>query len=612
MNESNPPYRRKKPLTGYVVKNIGMNRGRPRIWLQDYEVSKSGLKPGDRYEITMRGGSVILTANPDGSRVVSAKKLRRPGEPEVPVIDINSSQALALFEDMPAIRMVQFDGEIHLLPLATELRKKERLSRLRNKMAAGKELDVGSLSHGGGFMSHAVHEGLGNTGIGSNLRFANEIRDDLVEHTSRANDIWRDTTIPIVAPMQEFAFDEAAAAHLPRVDLLEIGIPCSGASVAGRAKLKTSMPEEHPDVGHLVVGALAIVARSNAAVVLIECVVPYASSASAAILRNHMKDFGYEVHEAILEGSEFNALENRKRWFMVAVTEGMHFDWDMLQRPEKRDMRLGDVLDDIPIDSPLWSAMEGLKEKEVRDLAAGKNFMMQIFNAESTHIGTVGKGYQKNRSTEPKIQAEHDPNLLRLLTPAEHSRVKQHPEHLIEGISSTLAHELLGQGIVRGQGVALGEAIGESICLFAAEHRPKTADEFYEAVKEELEHSVALSVVELRAALANVVYEGPVTVNELGAIVQDIGNGVGIIHKSSETFQGVSLGDVIRVSYPSKRALPRVENLTSKTSREISQELMAAAHEANAALQAAQQNLFGYEEPAAPAVTRRSAPRFSA
>ncbi|HBP1166826.1 TPA: DNA cytosine methyltransferase [Pseudomonas aeruginosa] len=612
MNETHPPYRRKKPLTGYVVKNIGMNRGRPRIWLQDYEVSKSGLKPGDRYEITMRGGSVILTANPDGSRVVSAKKLRRPGEPEVPVIDINSSQALALFEDMPAIRMVQFDGEIHLLPLATELRKKERLSRLRNKMAAGKELDVGSLSHGGGFMSHAVHEGLGNTGIGSNLRFANEIRNDLVEHTSRANDIWRDTTVPIVAPMQEFAFDEAAAAHLPRVDLLEIGMPCSGASVAGRAKRKTSMPEEHPDVGHLVVGALAIVARSNAAVVLIECVVPYASSASAAILRNHMRDFGYEVHEAILEGSEFNALENRKRWFTVAVTEGMHFDWDMLQRPEKREMRLGDVLDDIPIDSPLWSAMDGLKEKEVRDIAAGKHFMMQIFNAESTHIGTVGKGYQKNRSTEPKIQAEHDPKLLRLLTPAEHSRVKQHPESLIKGISSTLAHELLGQGIVRGQGVALGEAIGESICRFAAEHRPKTADEFYEAIKEELEHSVALSVVELRAALANVVYEGPVTVNELGAIVQDIGNGVGIIHKSSETFQGVSLGDVIRVSYPSKRALPRVENLTSKSSREISQELMAAAHEANAALQAAQQNLFGYEEPTAPAVTRRSVPRFSA
>ncbi|HCF4721640.1 TPA: hypothetical protein NIF38_000743 [Pseudomonas aeruginosa] len=122
MNETHPPYRRKKPLTGYVVKNIGMNRGRPRIWLQDYEVSKSGLKPGDRYEITMRGGSVILTANPDGSRVVSAKKLRRPGEPEVPVIDINSSQALALFEDMPAIRMVQFDGEIHLLALSCRLK----------------------------------------------------------------------------------------------------------------------------------------------------------------------------------------------------------------------------------------------------------------------------------------------------------------------------------------------------------------------------------------------------------------------------------------------------------------------------------------------------------
>src|SRR5690606_31610596 len=131
---------------------------------------------------------------------------------------------------------------------------------------------------------------------------------------------------------------------------------------------------DHPHVGHLVVAALMILAKANPAVVIFENVVPYASSASASILRNQLRDLGYNTHETVLKGADFNALEHRDRWCMVAVTEGMHFDWSMLQLPAKQPLTLSDVLDDIPDDHPMWSEMKGLKAKQERDIAAGKGF----------------------------------------------------------------------------------------------------------------------------------------------------------------------------------------------------------------------------------------------
>ena len=369
-------------MKGYFVKNIGQNRGKPRIWLENLAVSSADMKPGDRYDVHIKGGTVVLRACPDGSRVISAKENKRTGEMN-PVIDINSRELLALFDGMSSIRLVQRKGEIYLLPLASELRKKERLNRVANKILHGIPLSVGSLSHGGGLLSNAVHEGLDRVGIKSTNCFANEIRPELLDHSAQNSGTWDKNTIAVGAPMQEFAFDDAAMRHIPKMDLIEAGLPCSGASVAGRAKRGTAKPEDHPEVGHLVVAALVIIAKANPAALIMENVIPYASSASASILRNQLSELGYEIHETILKGEDFNALEHRERWCMVAVTKGMHFDWDMLQMPEKKELLLSDALDDVPLDDPMWSEMKGLKAKEVRDKAAGKNFMMQIVSGLS-------------------------------------------------------------------------------------------------------------------------------------------------------------------------------------------------------------------------------------
>lgn len=545
-------------MRGYFIKNIGGNRGKPRIWLQDLEVSSAGMAPGDRYDIHIKGGTVTLRANPDGSRVVSRKVDRRGVEN--PVIDIESKELLALFDGMSAVRLVQRKGEIYLLPLATELRKKERLTRLKSKIQAGQPLDVGSLSHGGGLLADAVREGLEQAGIQSKNRMANEIRPELLNHSARGRN-WSEDTLAVGAPMQELAFDEAAMRHVPRLDVAEAGLPCSGASTAGRARRGTAHAEEHPEVGHLVVAALVILARANPAVLLLENVVPYASSASASILRNQLRDLGYVTHERILRGEEFNALEHRDRWCMVAVTEGMHFDWDMLQVPDNKPLTLSDVLDDIPEDHPMWSEMKGLKAKEERDKAAGKGFRMQVFSPDDTKIGTLTKGYAKVRSTDPKIKHPTDPNLLRQITPAEHARIKQFPPSIIEGLSATIAHEVLGQGVLREPFVAASKAVGESILAFAYDNQPQDMKQLIEAISEEITDTASMVVSEIRSPAPRAIYEGPITINDLGVAVQDIGNGVGIIHKVEQLGE-VQLGEVLRVVYPTAKASPKVERLS--------------------------------------------------
>jgi len=354
---------------------------------------------------------------------------------------------------------------IYLMPLASEVRKQERLTRLHTKLENGDPIAMGSLSHGGGILSNAIHAGLEKAGIDSYLAFANDIDVDLLEHTQNHNEVWSENTQFVGMPMQELAFDEYAVSKLKTVECLELGIPCSAHSVAARAKKgkEQSLPEDDPSVGHLAVAFLAIVARVNPAVIVLENVRPYQSSASMSIIRNQLRDMGYQIHERILNAADWNCLEARIRMCMVAVTEGMAFDFEQLLVPEKTQRKLGEIMDDVPLDADCWSPMDYLKVKEVRDAAKGSSFAMQIFDSESDHIGTIRKGYHKNGSSDPKIRHPENPDLLRLLNQYEHARCKGIPEHLITGMSKTSAHELLGQSVSHPPFVSVGELVGRAL-----------------------------------------------------------------------------------------------------------------------------------------------------
>lgn len=449
----------------YTTAKIGQCKGHPRVWMQGKRPAQAGFAPGTRYNVTTDRDKkmLVLEVVSTGVRVVSSKA---QGEKTIPVIDLNSSELLSLFDGMDTVRLVMQRGRIFILPLASELAVQERSERLHQKLATNQPISIGSLSHGGGVLSHAIHAGLSDAGIHSELAFANDIREELLEQADEHNDAWNADTIMLAAPMQELAFDSYVMGKLPKVEILEMGLPCSGASVSGKAKRGLSMAEEHEEVGHLVASAIAIIAKVNPAIVLLENVKQYLNTASMWILRYQLRDMGYAVHETVLKAQEWGELEHRERMCMVAVTRGMQFDFSMLERPEFSERHIGDILDtDVPEDS--WSEMAGLKAKEARDKAEGKGFTMQIVTAFDTKCPTITKGYSRRRSTDPKLAHPTNPDLLRQFSPAEHARIKGVPEQLITDMSMTVAHELLGQSICYGPFRAVGKLTGETIRAFA-------------------------------------------------------------------------------------------------------------------------------------------------
>lgn len=251
---------------------------------------------------------------------------------------------------------------------------------------------------------------------------------------------------------------------------------------------------------------------------------------------------------------------------MVAVTEGIHFDFDQLMPPRPETRQLGEALQQVPLDDPMWSPMTGLKAKQERDIAEGKGFRMQVFDANSANISTIGKGYQKNRSTEPKVVHPENPELLRLLTPTEHSAVKGIPAHLVEGLSSTVAHEVLGQSIVYSPFRDVAHHVGNSINRFAGRAEVSLLDRTASldppkerSINDELD-ALAAEVVATwkRADTMRGRYSGVVVAIQGDSIVQDVGRNEGVVHQRSAFAKAPLLGQDITVQYREGRASHQV------------------------------------------------------
>lgn len=454
----------KKRFVASIVRGIGSNKNAPRVWLQGSEPARAGFTPGTAYDVVIdeQRNMVRLEVTEQGMRVVSSKSKSLP---DVPVIDLNSHKVLSLFEGLDQVRVILHEGVIYILPLASEARRKLRENEWREYVETGKPIPMSSVSHGGGILDHALHNGMQQAGFKTKLAWACDIREDMLEHARRVNEVWDKDTVAVAMPLQELAFDEYVLSRLPKSLILSAGIPCEASSASGRAKNGTSCAEQHEHVGHLIAGFLAIVARVNPVLVQVENVVPYMNTSSMWIMRHQLRDLGYVVFETVIDGADWNVLEHRKRMVMVAVSKGLAhtFDFNDLVFPAKQTLRLGDVLEPIAEDADNWSEFKYLIDKLERDRSAGKGFEMQIFNEESTRVSTIGKGYSKIRSTEPKISHPTNPKLMRQLTVTEHARCKGIPDHLTVGGSQTFCHEMLGQSVIHPPFIAIGELIGNSL-----------------------------------------------------------------------------------------------------------------------------------------------------
>lgn len=463
-------------MTSIVITKVGERKGTHRIWLEGPKLEREGFHANAEYIIETENEKQLTLVRSNGkatdgskTRTVSGRTRKSSGK-VTPIIDLNSQMLAKWFEVDDKLRVAIRRGKLIIRKHHTTGRIKERLERIRTKIAEGRRLAVHSHYHGAGVLDLAIHSGFAKSGVSTFVQVAIEIERKYLDISLQANpELFDDDSILIEGAIQDVRFD-------PRVkaDILVAGIPCTGASTAGRAKMRdtkgekrTYLPEEHDQAGALFFHTLNYIEVSQPGIVILENVKAYATTASMAVIRSVLTSMGYVVQEKVLNGNEFGALENRNRLCVVAVTQGLEdaIDMDAIVPTQEKPARLSEVFDDVPLDSVRWKSFDYLRKKEERDLAAGKGFRRQLFTGEEGHISTVTRQYMKCRSTDPFIQHPEDPLLSRLLTRFEHARVKGIPERLITDpdIADTTAHELLGQSIVFPMFEAVGISLGAQL-----------------------------------------------------------------------------------------------------------------------------------------------------
>lgn len=74
------------------IRNIGVNRGKRRIWLQNGELTDNGIFHGMRFDVTPEDNALLITINPDGARKIA-------GKPDRPIIDMAGKIVTDSFDD---------------------------------------------------------------------------------------------------------------------------------------------------------------------------------------------------------------------------------------------------------------------------------------------------------------------------------------------------------------------------------------------------------------------------------------------------------------------------------------------------------------------------------
>lgn len=442
---------------------VGFNRNHHRIWLQGLNLGLANFTVHAGYRIEQDAEKRTVTLirddkNPD--RHVSRKRRSKNSDDYVPLIDLNDTLIGEYYGAYERVRTLIFKDRVVISVHHLDARQEEALQSLIDNLNEGL-LTKGTLFAGGGISDRAISEGVEMTGLVCRTEYLLDLEGGLLQVAASNSPSVTESTMMVVGDINEVEVD-----LLPRVNLLALSMPCVGHSKSGKAKNGISSAEEHP-AGSAFLGTLDIIKSSGAAMITGENVPEYAGSLTDIVVKMRLKQLGYTIHEEVMAGEDFGALENRKRHIWVAVLKGLEFAMDMIRPLSAKPANMRSIMSDVPNDSAMWKNMDYLAAKELRDKAAGKNFARQIIDPSNTSVGSAGAGYYKIRSTEPMWQHPENPDLYRLYTTEEHERVKTVPNGHTDGFDNKRAHMVLGNGVIYSLFVSLGVAMGECAKIYA-------------------------------------------------------------------------------------------------------------------------------------------------
>jgi DNA (cytosine-5)-methyltransferase 1 len=423
---------------------VAVTKRGPRIWIEGKKLEASGFNIGATYRALYLPRTIVLTLAGNVQPWEHKKNLKKVSKRtrngvDIPIIDILTSQIHDSFNDYDNIR-VTFEAFQITIQLSNEqIKREDREARFKNAVI-DREVATGSLFTGGAISTDAIHTALIDKGVATKTKWVVDQELKYLQVGEKNSIAITDDTAFIVGSIE--AVDEEL---FTPVNIVSMSIPCAGFSRAGMAKHKQTS-EEHS--GTVLFGTLDAIRAANPAVIVSENVTEAKDSLIYVLLKGELERLGYDIFEQVLDSDHTGSIEQRRRYWFVAISnglsEGFYLNLNRITAGQER-RRIKDILQPIVPESA-WADNQYLKDKAVRDAEDGKGFAKrQLLTGEETSIGTIGRYYNKRRSTEPFLTRSDGKE--RLLTPVEHARVKSVPEHLIDGVPTTTAHEVLGQGV---------------------------------------------------------------------------------------------------------------------------------------------------------------------
>lgn len=431
-------------------------RGQSRIWLEGGRLEKAGFAHGEAFTSTLNLDTKTLTLDLNfmGDRQVSGRK-RKAQDGHTPILDLCNADIATLVGAGERVKVAFYEGRIEISLHHEERDRVHRENRTRTHLDSG-IVKTGTLCAGAGISTAALHDGLKAEGLQSQCEWLVDMEGRYLEIADQNNHAVSDKTRLLVGTLEEIETKE-----LSEVDILSVSLSCTIHAACGKAKKGLAIAEEDNSITSMF-GLVRIIKATLPSVIVSENVTEAMHSASYLMLKAELQRLGYRISETVLNSDQAGTIENRERYWFVAVSKGLPaVKLEDLMKEPRRFNTVGEIIDDTPETREAFRHFEYLDAKEKRDIAAGKGFRQQLFTMESAQVGCIGRGYSKIRSTEPKLAGEDGKS--RLFTVAEHMRLKGIPEHLLSGCTWTLGHEAAGQSILYGHAVGIGKLTAKTL-----------------------------------------------------------------------------------------------------------------------------------------------------
>lgn len=438
----------------YSYHKVSEYRGAHRIWIENLLLERSGFTAGATYTRRIEQDSRVITlelvqSNDQPAQVRTVSKTTDG----TPIIDLCNKTISTVFGDHERV-LVEYKKGVLVISLHHVCRlSEERVKRFKEHLQNG-SLDEGTFCVGVGMSTLGIHEGFKKSGIDIKTRWVLDREPRFLNAAIKNNPVITEATNVFCGNMEEIE-----SHRLAPVDIFQFSMSCKVHSKSSRAKLKRGVAEDHADAAG-VYGIFKVLEPVNAAIIISENVPEAKDSATYIILKSVLEKLNYNVYEFLLDNQQSGSFEKRRRYWFVAIDKNLpEIVPEAIPHYPRQFQTFAELANAAPANDHDWRVpTEKRIEKIARDKEKGNGFSNHpMLYPESTHAPTVRAAYLKNGSTDVRVAGIGDN--YRMLTAHEHCLIKSAPFSLIDGLSNTLAHEVLGQGVDMGQSIGLAELV---------------------------------------------------------------------------------------------------------------------------------------------------------